>query len=634
MAPNKPSSTRSSRPTREIKVPLHAKQSAAALNAARESHKKSEEKKKLLQRRTQQAELVAQALVQARQNVRHHTSEPTDLNTETQVNDDSPSTANATVNASITHDPILQGVLEEERERNDLIDWLSRHHPGRDFSTLDTDELKNLRAEYGPGPTIQPDHNPYPSVRIEPRLSTASQQSNRKCSQRDTQSRNAPHTVGIGADLDASFDQPQARLKATALPARPVPRQSETASLTHSRPMSGTRHLGNRQDGPHSQHTLSQPRSTIPDAPIMVSSLTDRRVNIPNPPQTPNSRPLPRRPTRPSKQPKPMRPTSVSNSPQLSRARARLNIAHSPRALRQTTAMGQELDQANFEPVTHTVSDRIRDPIPGGKPRRTEWHGVTRQLVDRTAADAKASLIAAGYMKTAEERELIVLQAWGRANEYLKRPRPFQPMTKRQVRYIADIIEEHSSGIHISKATRVEILRPHFNTYLSSLNNLREANPGRLSNLLSRLHDGCITLSGVFDEVPINGANNVIAVEQFDTTPVEPYQPRYAARQMEALMARANIIDEDDIDMARDEDEIDMARDEDEINTVRGEDDTNMDWEGGDMDMERNNSDYGEPGPGPSTLRSRHAGALGGDGFRWGDYSHDIEDEDGSGSEM
>jgi hypothetical protein len=72
----------------------------------------------------------------------------------------------------------------------------------------------------------------------------------------------------------------------------------------------------------------------------------------------------------------------------------------------------------------------------GRKPTRSEWSGLLLQLVDRTADDAKASLIAAGYMKGAEDRELIILQAWDRACDWYHRPHPFPKITQRQIRYV------------------------------------------------------------------------------------------------------------------------------------------------------------------------------------------------------
>ncbi|KAG9079208.1 hypothetical protein FRC06_007887, partial [Ceratobasidium sp. 370] len=303
--------------------------------------------------------------------------------------------------------------------------------------------------------------------------------------------------------------------------------------------------------------------------------------------------------------------------------------------------------------------------------------------------DAKATLIAAGYMKTAEERELIILQAWERANVYLKQSRPHRNITRRQVRYvqnlfppcrklmktrleglvssefhlrdgtddeihdlverqllphgfhsqhrggelgplhfenrflaeaiaimifrdstdfglvfnaifnpipprllafacamIADIIGEHTSGAHITKPTRVETLRPLFNTHLGSLGNLRQANFSCLQNLLMRLHDDCIAHSGVFKDPVAEEPNHVIPARQFDPTPVEPYQPRYQAEQLAALATRTHIVDDKDLNTA-----------EDEEPSV-------------DEEMQ---SDDGEAGPGPSTLRNRRAHALGAD---------------------
>jgi hypothetical protein len=83
-----------------------------------------------------------------------------------------PSTTRATVNASIgtyTQDPpnkILEGVLAEEREWQDQVDWFAKRYPVWDVSTLDLNELIQLCHELGPGPTLLRDHNPYPNIRI------------------------------------------------------------------------------------------------------------------------------------------------------------------------------------------------------------------------------------------------------------------------------------------------------------------------------------------------------------------------------------------------------------------------------------------------------------------------------------
>jgi hypothetical protein len=82
-----------------------------------------------------------------------------------------PSTTRATVNVSIgagTQDPtdeILEGVLAKEREWKAQLAWFAKHYPDWEVSTLDLEELVQLRHELGPGPTLPPNHNPYPNVR-------------------------------------------------------------------------------------------------------------------------------------------------------------------------------------------------------------------------------------------------------------------------------------------------------------------------------------------------------------------------------------------------------------------------------------------------------------------------------------
>ncbi|KAG9081067.1 hypothetical protein FRC06_005861, partial [Ceratobasidium sp. 370] len=310
-----------------------------------------------------------------------------------------------------------------------------------------------------------------------------------------------------------------------------------------------------------------------------------------------------------------------------------------PRPMRPTPE-DVDLNEADFDLVTHVIDERLRTHIPGGKPRRTEWHGMVRKLLDRTAVDSKATLLASGFMKTAEERELIITQAWGRANEYFKQPRPHRKITNRQARYvqnlfspyrkllktrleslvpdvhhlcdgtheqiaehanellphtfhshahagelgplhfehpslstaitlaifqnprdlgvtfntpfnlipahllalicamIADIIGEHGTGTHITKPTCIETLHLLFNTYIGSLDNLRNANVGRLRNLLMWLHDECFAALGTLHKVTFEEPNNVIPIKQFDTTQVEPYQPRYTTDQLLAMMTQ------------------------------------------------------------------------------------------------
>jgi hypothetical protein len=77
-----------------------------------------------------------------------------------------PVSTHATVNATIdhaAHDAILQAVQEEERHRDELINWFKKNR-GLRFDTLDLPELEQLFAEQGPGTTLPPNHNPYPNV--------------------------------------------------------------------------------------------------------------------------------------------------------------------------------------------------------------------------------------------------------------------------------------------------------------------------------------------------------------------------------------------------------------------------------------------------------------------------------------
>ncbi|KAG9080699.1 hypothetical protein FRC06_006249 [Ceratobasidium sp. 370] len=416
MSPSKLPPKRSPRPTHEIKVPKHAQDSADHLASMREGNKKNLGKKNFNQHRAQQEETETQA--HHGLSTQRHTVEQSDR-PETQDNNAAPSTANATVNASIDHDPILAVIQKEEREQAELIAWLAQHYPGRDLSTLDMEELEQMRNELGPGPTTEPDHNPYPHVRIEPRLSAASQPSSGHPSRGNTNSQQAPRDIGIEAELgvNTSFDHPQARLKTSALTARPVPRSSGAPTHSRSQPASNTRYLDNHEeDVPYPRHASSQ--GTLPRVPHVSGSAA-----------------RPHHLARASHRSK----TLAAKVPLLPQACARLAIAQPVRALPQPVADNLPFDPAHFELVTHAVSDRLRDPIPGAKPRRGDWHGIVRQLVDRTAGDAKATLIAAGYMKTAEERELIILQAWERANVYLKQTRPHRSITRRQVRYVQNL---------------------------------------------------------------------------------------------------------------------------------------------------------------------------------------------------
>ncbi|KAG9074133.1 hypothetical protein FRC06_010913, partial [Ceratobasidium sp. 370] len=421
------------------------------------------------------------------------------------------------------------------------------------------DELEQMHHELGFGPTTEPDHNPYPNVHVEPRQPAAPQPSPGCSSHGNPRGQQMPRDIGIEAELgvDTSFDRPQARLKASALAARPMARPSGASTLTRSQPTSNSCHRDDCEEEAPRPRPTSQ--GTAPSLPHVSGSAT-----------------RPRRPTQAGNQPK----TLAARLPPLSQARARLAIPQPPRALLQPEANNLPYDPVHFELVTHAVSDHVRDPIPGTKPRRGEWEGVIRQL-------------------TAEERELIILQAWGRANVYLKQTRPHQNITRQQVQYIqnifpacrkliktrleglvssefhlhdgtdneiherverqllphgfhsriADIIEEHSSGAHVTKPTRVETLRPLFNTYLGSLSNLQEVNLPRLQNLLMRLHDDCIARSGVFKDPVAEQPNNVIPAEQFDPAPVEPYQPWYDIEQLAALATRVHLIDDEDLDM-------------------------------------------------------------------------------------
>ncbi|KAG9093092.1 hypothetical protein FRC06_011676 [Ceratobasidium sp. 370] len=146
----------SPRPVCVIKVPAHMKQSAERLTALHEGNQKNTEKKSLKQHRTQQEEELA-AETQVHDGQGPGTGES--HTPETQSND----TTNASVNASISHDPILLAILEEEHEQKALVEWLRKRYPGRDLSTLDMEELQQLCAECGLGPTLQRNHNPYPN---------------------------------------------------------------------------------------------------------------------------------------------------------------------------------------------------------------------------------------------------------------------------------------------------------------------------------------------------------------------------------------------------------------------------------------------------------------------------------------
>lgn len=61
-------------------------------------------------------------------------------------------------------DKTLQGVLQEEHEWKEQLAWFAKNYPTRNVSSLDTEELVQLRRELGPGPTLPRDHNPYPNV--------------------------------------------------------------------------------------------------------------------------------------------------------------------------------------------------------------------------------------------------------------------------------------------------------------------------------------------------------------------------------------------------------------------------------------------------------------------------------------
>ncbi|KAG9087806.1 hypothetical protein FRC06_002355, partial [Ceratobasidium sp. 370] len=611
-----PPPKRSPRPARIIKVPPRAEQNEAEFDTIRAKNENNIKKQRLAQRRT----LQAAGLAAQTQSHRSGAESPNNRR-ETQIDLSIPSTTHATVGINSfagAHDPLAQELDEDERQRQEHITWLTQRCPGRDFSTLDLDELEQLRREFGPGPTLEQGHNQYPNVRVEPRVSVISQASSCHLPQGNSQSRGSPANLSIDAELgvNPSFNQPRVRLRSTALVTRPVPRQQATS---HSQPAFQSRQAGNtRVEGPSFRHPATQP--IPPNTPLSNT----RRADLPRP----QDRSAPPRPhglfgairSRPPAPP----------APPANRA---------PRPMRPTPE-DVDLNEADFDLVTRVIDERLRTHIPGGKPRRTEWHGMVRKLLDRTAVDSKATLLASGFMKTAEERELIITQAWGRANEYFKQPRPHRKITNRQTRYvqnlfspcrkllktrleslvpavhhlrdgtheqiaehanellphtfhsraragelgplhfehpslstaitlaifrnprdlgvtfntlfnpiparllalicamIADIIGEHGTGTHVTKPTRIETLRPLFNTYIGSLDNLRNANAGRLRNLLMRLHDECFAASGTLHEVTFEEPNNVIPIEQFDTTQVEPYQPRYTADQLLAMMTQ------------------------------------------------------------------------------------------------
>ncbi|KAG8733447.1 hypothetical protein FRC10_000246 [Ceratobasidium sp. 414] len=646
----------------------------AEFDAIRARNENNIKKQHLARRRTLQAALMAQTQS-------HGSGADSPKNhSETQVNPTTPSTTHATVGVNSfagAHDPLAQELEEDERQWQEHITWLTQRCPGRDFSTLDLDELEQLRREFGPGPTLEQDHNQYLNVHVEPRVSAASQASSRHPSQGDSQSHRPPANLSIEAELgvNPSFNQPRVRLQSTALVTRPVPRQQATS---RSRPALLSHQARNR----HVEKPSLQRPATQPTPPTTPSSNT-RRTDPPGLPHMPGRNV----PLCPHTQPGAVHPRPPA-----------LPANHAPRPMRPTPE-DVEPDKADLELVAHAIGGRLRTHVPGDKPRCTEWHGMVLKLVDRAAADSKATLLASGFMKTAEERELIINQAWRRANEYFNQPHPHRKIMSRQVRYIqnlfspcrklmktrletlvpavhhlhdgtheqiaehankllphafhsharagelgplhfehwslsaaiallifrdpkdlgvtfntlfnpiparllafvcamiADIISEHSTGTHVSKPTRIETLRPLFNTYISSLGNLQDANAGRFRNLLMRLHDECFAASKTLQEVAFEEPNNVIPVEQFDPTQVEPYQPRYTADQLRAAMTQAQIVDEDAQDLSEDE-----------------ETDTEM--------------AYGEAGPGPSTLRNRQAIAMEDDRFNWEDYKAD-DDMDG-----
>jgi hypothetical protein len=93
---------------------------------------------------------------------------PSQNNAHAELNGGTLSTARATVGVNSfasVHDPLVQELEEYERDRHEHITWLTKRSPGRDFSTLDLEELKQLRREFGPEPTLEQDHVRYPNVR-------------------------------------------------------------------------------------------------------------------------------------------------------------------------------------------------------------------------------------------------------------------------------------------------------------------------------------------------------------------------------------------------------------------------------------------------------------------------------------
>ncbi|KAG8707590.1 hypothetical protein FRC09_001739 [Ceratobasidium sp. 395] len=108
--------------------------------------------------------------------------------------------------------------------------------------------------------------------------------------------------------------------------------------------------------------------------------------------------------------------------------------------LNSTIQAANTLDEAEEALDDGTVrNNHNQSKPPHDCPRRSEWTGHTLELVDRTAADAKAFLISVGYMKSYEEREEIILQAWERSNLHYKSKYRYQRITCRQIKYIQNL---------------------------------------------------------------------------------------------------------------------------------------------------------------------------------------------------
>ncbi|CAE6420405.1 unnamed protein product [Rhizoctonia solani] len=355
-----------------------------------------------------------------------------------------PSTTNATVNASIgAHDPTdfqLQELLQEEREWEEDMAWFKKHRPDqlKQVSTLTPTELRQYRRELGPGPTLQQDHNPYPNVHVQLQANPAVRSSLHQPSRGKTQTQNMTgnldlERLGANASFGWSRSQPQpSSLTAPQPPTTPKDLQSQPGSAPKSS-------IGVHRKAP---------------GHLYVSQATRTRASRP-PPSTHHQ---PKPSTKPNRihvtyhHPSDAGQGSASSSPiPVVRARARSAIGNAP-------PIGSIINQADFERIERIIDDRLaRDNhVPGGgKPTRTEWTGLTLQLVDRAARDAKASLIAAGYMKGAEDRELMILEAWARTCKWYHLRYPYPKIATRQIVYIQNLFPSCRNGMKVRLMTPI-----------------------------------------------------------------------------------------------------------------------------------------------------------------------------------